>query len=143
MKTGFWLTPAIDEALENAHLSTGDESSIFLHGLCGIFALALHEKFGYELEYIVDKNEPPSLAYLIHVYCHEEDQFIDIRGQTDDKDTFMAEFEDFFERYVTIPVDVETLAKALTDWTDSETLTRYTDAARAFIQAHKDYYERR
>lgn len=143
MKTGFWQTPDIDEALENAHLSTGDESSIFLHGLCGIFALALHEEFGYDIEYIVDECADFCITELIHVYCFEEDQYIDVRGQTDDEDAFMAEFEDFFVRYAVLSVDAETLSNTLASWMDSESLTRYKKAALDFIQTHREFYERR
>lgn len=50
-ETLFWTCEGEEpcEALEKIDLGDGMDASIFLHGVCGIFALALHETFGYGL----------------------------------------------------------------------------------------------
>lgn len=50
METLFWTHEDEPfEALEKVDLGNRLDASIFLHGECGIFALALHETFGYEI----------------------------------------------------------------------------------------------
>lgn len=72
-------------------------ASSFLHGFCDIFALALHDAFGYDIEVVVEE-EPggPWQSRLVHVYCRDNvGNYIDVRGVTNDKDAFRDEFADF------------------------------------------------
>lgn len=47
VETLFWTREDEEpcEALEKVDLGDGLDASIFLHGVCGIFALVLHETF--------------------------------------------------------------------------------------------------
>lgn len=89
------------ESLEKVDLGNGMDASIFLHGVCGIFALALHEIFGYELFVVAEEPEDWEDANsswmdrLVHIYCQKGEKYIDVRGVTDDKEAFFGEFSDF------------------------------------------------
>lgn len=65
--------------------------SSFLCGYCGQFALTLKEKYGYDIEILVDSDEYDD--YLIHVfntYCYNGVKYyIDSRGITNDKKLFL------------------------------------------------------
>ncbi len=68
----------------------------FLHGYCYVFAEALHDIYGYQVENAYGEN-----GFLVHSYCitYDEDSplFIDVRGITDDYQEFIEEFGDFLE----------------------------------------------
>ena len=57
-----------------------NDFSLFLHGACHVFALALHEHFGYSLFLLHDlTNENPKKA--THVYCRFDDAHsVDVVG---------------------------------------------------------------
>ena len=67
------------------------DAGVFLHGNCGIFAMALHERFGYSIEHVVapadddDDDEEDSVpgTQLVHIYCLDGDTLYDVRGGTD------------------------------------------------------------
>ena len=69
----------------------------FLHGYCHIFALALHNQFHYPIYVIKNSNNE-----IVHFYCKDifKDKpiYIDVRGITNDFDTFANEFEDFINK---------------------------------------------
>lgn len=68
---------------------------VFLHGYCDTFAFALHEQYGYEIEYARDEDN-----HLIHAYCVDYSGstplYIDIRGITDNFEELMEDFRDDF-----------------------------------------------
>lgn len=82
------------------------DAGIFLHGVCGIFALTLAEEYGYpiyvtyaqpESEFSDDEDEPDldwCVSNAIHFYCVEpvgdDTWYIDVRGRTKDWDQFMG-----------------------------------------------------
>lgn len=79
---------------------------IFLQGSCHLFALALHEHFGYDV-YEVDNFE----GKLAHVFCKGQymgrEVFIDVRGITTDIDECFEEFNCFLHYdYHIIPHDI-------------------------------------
>ena len=59
------------------------DAQVLLRGSCTLFALALHEKYGYEVYEILDDEDR-----LAHVFCkssfHGQDVYIDVRGKTTD-----------------------------------------------------------
>ena len=74
MDTGLYATKVEDygEALEAIAVEPfGSVSNAvsFLHGHCGIFALALHFAFGYPIKRIVAYDEEVEDDYLVHIYC--------------------------------------------------------------------------
>lgn len=85
---------------------------IFLHGVCGVFALALHERYGYVIRLALDDEDGEDAAlshpwdYLIHCFCvSESGRYIDVRGVMDSEQTLMTEFSDLFDEYVITPAD--------------------------------------
>jgi len=101
METGFFCLryeEKIDDALEATILPYGRSAEIFLHGYCDIFALALHQAFGYKMEQMADSAEPDT---LVHAYCVSHNAagnkvFIDVRGVTGSEGALFGPFEDFF-----------------------------------------------
>lgn len=70
----------------------------FLHGYCDIFATALHDKFGYKIEYLYGPDGSLAHAYAIATDKNDKKTYyIDVRGLCDEWDTFVEEFEDFIE----------------------------------------------
>lgn len=66
-------------------------AEIFLHGLCHVFAYALHQKFGYQV--IEIKNNSGT---MVHWFCTHRYKgkkiYIDVRGMTSDFNCFINEF---------------------------------------------------
>ena len=65
-------------------------AEVFLHGLCHIFAYALHQKFGYNV--IEIKNE--SMCHWFCISKHNgKEVYIDVRGMTTDYEELLQEFQ--------------------------------------------------
>ena len=65
----------------------------FLHGFCHIFALRLHNEYGYKIENLYGEN-----GNLIHSYCRTPDGgYVDIRGVSYDPQVFFDEFADWLD----------------------------------------------
>lgn len=143
--TLFWATEDPCAALEHIDIGRKFDASFFLHGVCGIFALALNEIYGYTIEIAAEENYEglPWEARLVHVYCVDGDNYIDIRGVTDDQDAFFDEFADFLtgydDEYFELPVD------DLRDFVHKEMSKDEFDllyqAAMDIIHAHWDEYK--
>lgn len=108
--TGFWQYADQEEALASYHfqLHLGKyaeeyemDALVFLHGDCGIFALALSDVFRYEIEFsyelpeeedVVNDNPEWCLNNLVHIYCKKQvgdkTYYIDVRGATDNWEAF-------------------------------------------------------
>ena len=89
------------EELENIRFCVDNseevDAGIFLHGICGVFALALHDRFGYPIEHVVVLEEPDDedaepYNDLIHIYCVSDNKFYDVRGCADNEDLFLMNF---------------------------------------------------
>lgn len=78
--------------------------SLFLHGACDSFATVLKEMFGYEFRVLYPTNFfKYDLDWIIHAYCVYTNAeghkfYIDVRGITDDKKLFFAEFKSDIKR---------------------------------------------
>ena len=85
------------------------DATIFLHGICGVFALALHHLLGYPIEVLLDDSEGEMWARLVHLYCpvevREQQGYADVRGITTSWDGFLAEFADLSETWEHQKVD--------------------------------------
>ena len=70
------------------------DAEYFLHGLCHIFAYALHKKFNYDIYEL--RSEADS---IIHWYCIYEYNgntvYIDVRGITTNYEEFLSEFKSY------------------------------------------------
>lgn len=109
--------------------------SIFLHGSCQLFALALNKKYGYPVYEILQNGE------MVHSFCImpylRQKMYIDIRGATSD-------FEDFM-RGVCI-IDGKEYSLRLRNIQEDERLNNEWDDigyafARAIIEKFSEYYE--
>ena len=143
MRTGFYLTPNVDEALENVEVSGNNSAEIFLHGLCAVFGLALHQRFGYPIEYLVDSyGEDSSMDSLIHAYCFDPDSelYVDVRGATESEDECFSEFEDFFTDGEVLGAPAEKMATWVKNQMGEETFQQYLIAAKGLIDQHPEYY---
>lgn len=96
LATGFYF-------LENEPQINGFHIYDFLHGYCEIFAQHLHDKYGYVTEKVLDAN-----GELVHCYGTRTEKgktiFADLRGETDNYQEFIREFEEelygvYSERY--------------------------------------------
>ncbi len=109
---------------------------LFLQGSCNLFALALHEKFGYEVYEIRDCENR-----LIHVFCKSiyqgQEVYIDVRGATTNFEECFSEFRNRMSRgYVIGLRDIEE-DKRLEDEGDE---TGYT-FAQAIVAKYHGYYD--
>lgn len=80
------------------------DASYFLHGICGIFAFALHQVKGWPIVSLYNPDEdkfdyaPNDFLFpVVHLFCAPRlGLFADCRGITDSEERFVEEFEDFF-----------------------------------------------
>lgn len=132
-----------DEALPNLKFMPYN----YLHGLCDTFAQALNNIFGYQIEYIIQSQDPSdkdSPINLIHAYCLIETEtsvlYADVRGITDDYDKFLAEFDitkdDIDEDYTYTVASYEPIDQY--SYSNSSSLIIETER---IIQTYKDYYK--
>lgn len=118
IRTGYWanvdLTNPDFDQLCNVVLfpdSSGQNEIVlydYLHGVCSVAALALHDIFGYQILSLYDVNEAKEYGIkskyapgfpIIHDFCYDQkhDVFIDVRGVISQFDVFVSEFDDFIE----------------------------------------------
>lgn len=140
--TGFYqelqtLQESYDNAdfgfLENETLDTKIDASDFLHGFCHIFATCLQKVFHYDIQAIYDEYNN-----LVHAYCIKEHSiygtiFIDVRGCTNDFQTFISEFEDFITITEDEPIKIVNIKPDFSE-------PKYTHAALKLIKKYKEYY---
>lgn len=68
------------------------DASIFLHGLCHIFAYVLHQKFGYDIYEI--KNESGTMKHWCCISTYNDKEiYIDVRGITTDYNEVLSDFQ--------------------------------------------------
>lgn len=146
-----------EKFLEDISLGFTDQSAsaeIFLHGICGVFALALHDEFGYEIRYGEALAEPEEeyeddednglVPELIHIYCVDTDgSKVDIRGRTKNNKLFWSSFEDFFTdgpREQTYS-EAECRDFVVTCMGEDE-FSRYYKAAKRIIRTNLSWYKK-
>lgn len=144
MRTGYYLTgnsnfldveneeyAELPELFEGAS-SPYEYADVFLHGSCQLFALELHNRYGYEgLNLQVPGNENR------HFFCTTnvggKDVYIDVRGITDNLDDLIDEF--VFDDYEIVEYD----------FSDEKNLSEADkvglDFARQIIDNNRELYE--
>ena len=76
----------------------------YMHGDCHLFALALHQEFGYDMVYVFDEMDiEVQSEVLIHAYCKTKNGFVDARGFFNEEDA-LAEHD--YSRPYTVDVSV-------------------------------------
>ena len=126
------------------------DASIFLHGACGVFALALHKEMGWDMVSLFDPDEdhygynPSHINFPVaHVFCMTENGLrADCRGMTDDEELFNEEFEEFFMTpgyYEFKKMDYVRFEKSLYEALGEQADILLTFAVD-FIKIHKENY---
>lgn len=120
-------------------------ADVFLHGVCGIFALVLQDMFGYPIEAVAEgdfDNSLPWQARLIHVYCRQNDTYIDVRGAIDNWDEFLSEFSDvaYTNFTETISLTNEQLREFLMQEMSENEMREFCQMAKALIEDNKFAY---
>ncbi len=119
----------------------GENLYEYLHGYCDMFALALHERYGYRIERIIS----PEKHNLIHAYCTAPAPdgttlFIDCRGITDNWGEFIGEFKDWLEckKISNYPL-LGTEYDGSCPYDEDE--RKMLKTARELIEDYKEYYD--
>ena len=144
-KTLFWKGTCPSELLSFIPIGREESALCFLHGVCGVFALALHDQFGYALEVAAEDNTD-GLSWeerLVHIYCRDDDDnFVDVRGIISNQELFMEDFEDFFNpaRGDYFELSGNDLRRFLGDCMSAEELAWLYQAADKLIHDNIDGY---
>ena len=154
MKRGLFAQDAYDfsEVLGIIHCGVIDgfkvDADWFLHGECGIFALALHDALGYDLERMMEPDSSEEgMPQLVHIYCRGNDgAYIDVRGTCpeSDKDLFFeSEFGDWYTNVADYSaVDGEDLKQSILQFEMSQsTFAQFYNLAIRFIEQHREWYK--
>ena len=67
-------------------------ADFFLHGICHIFAFALHQRFGYDIYSFKNKSET-FVHWCCISYVDNYPVYIDVRGITNSYEEFLSEFQ--------------------------------------------------
>ena len=119
----------------------------FLHGMCTIFAVALHREFGYSIYMLRDADDEPVLDSLIHIYCIAGDSkgmrhYVDARGVTASKDAFLDSFEDFFDFPAEQEIQEDEVERLMIEDMGKETYQFFLNCANQLIALHMNYYNK-
>lgn len=144
-ETLFWKEEEPGEILESIPLAQVEFSAdIFLHGVCGIFAPALHKKFGYDIVVLAEENIEGLgwYARLIHVFCRKGAAFIDVRGVTEDEEAFLDEFSNFTSRHdECFQIQPQELESVLQKEMSQKEYHDFLYAAENLIEKYQDGYQ--
>ncbi len=142
LRSGFWLyRPDAMEAQMKHFMVRGAggfetmDATIYLHGVCGVFALALHDRLGHPIEALLDDSDLPMWGRLVHLYCPVkvlgQQGYADVRGITTSWDEFLEEYAGLSDTWERRPVDQGELREQLFMEMDKDTLEQfYRDAVR-------------
>lgn len=122
-----------------------DNAYFFLFGLSTVFALVLHEQFGYPILVLHDAEREPAFSADAPVICEkmygDVRYFIDACGITDSEDTLLEAFEDYcIDTPAYDQVDPAKLEKDMLELVGKDCYTKYKEQARSLIKGFQDYY---
>lgn len=137
-----------EEVMLSVKLDAEDkvDSYCFLHGLCTIFALELHQEFGYPIYMLYSVDDEPVLDSLIHVFCQVEDgagirHFIDARGVTDSEEAVIRSFGEWYSAPAFKEVAPEELERLNFADMGNCICDYYRGCARELINRFREYYK--
>lgn len=114
----------------------------YIHGRCQIFAKALHEELGYEMEllwdddyWFIDSWETGNV--LVHAYCVVGDKCVDARGFFQ-KEIIDEDFECNTHRYE--DTKLEELEELIREGVLDEPQKGEMEALRKFIKDNRENY---
>lgn len=150
-KTGAYLLNTAElreDFLEGQKISDTEDATVFHHGICTVFALALNQLYGYELLCLFDsQDESHTLGNIIHVFCEVPnhdinfDYYVDAQGITDDITEICEGFEDFFTEPLILETTPEELKAEIISTMGEETANEWLQKAVAFIKDHENRYK--
>lgn len=165
IRTGYWANIDLGEPdftfLQDIALVSEPTVPIhlgdYLHGVCSVAALALHDIFGYQILSLYDVNEAKEYGIkskyapgfpIIHDFCYDpkHDVFIDVRGVISQFDVFVSEFDEFIEDspnardWITKIGSAKKYRAATEEYMGKETFNCYYTAVAAWIKSHKEMY---
>ena len=146
LRSGFWIygSGAMERQMKHLSVRVTDgfeavDATIYLHGVCGVFALALHDRIGHPIEALLDDNDGPMWSRLVHLYCPVkvlgQQGYADVRGITTSWDEFLEEYAELSSTWERQPVDSDELREQLLMEMDKDTLEQFYRVAVALIQA--------
>lgn len=145
LRSGFWLyRPDAMEAQMKHFMIRGAsgfeeiDATIYLHGVCGVFALALHDRFKHPIEALLDDNDLPMWSRLVHLYCPVkvlgQQGYADVRGITTSWDEFLTEYAELSNTWERKLVDPDELREQLFMEMDKEILEQFYRGAVRLIR---------
>src|SRR5438093_975082 len=91
-----------------------EDDTLFLHGACHVFALALHERFNYQIVLLQDRTAEEPKNAAVHVYClFSEGQSVDVVGISREEEA-LEELELSGSKYLKLKVLAKELEKYFT-----------------------------
>lgn len=117
---------------------------IFLHGICGVFALALHDHLGYPISALHWRDEDPGdlWAGLEHFFCIAPGRvYVDVRGSTGDFHAFCMEFPSPKNFRILENLDAAQLRADLVFEMGEENLAKLYGKAMAEIEANWENFK--
>lgn len=124
------------------------DATVFVHGVCGIFALALNERFGYPIYQILDlrddDDDSEPYSQLVHIFCMDDENYIDVRGMTDNDELFFDDFADDLGSDTDIfPLLASSCKKFIQESMSEDEFEILNAAAKSIIEKHIDWYTTR
>lgn len=116
----------------------------FLHGVCGVFALALNGRLGYPIAALHWEDEAPDDLWtgLEHFFCIVPGgMYVDVRGTTDDFQAFCMEFSSPKYFRVLEDLDATKLKSDLMQEMGESNLSMLYGEAVAEIESNLEYYK--
>lgn len=136
-----------EERMADAKCGKNDDDNayFFLFGLSPVFALVLHEQFGYPILVLHDAEREPAFTAAAPAICKKMDgdvrYFINVCGITDSEDMLLEVYEDYcIDTPVYDRIDPAKLEKDMLELVGKSCYTKYKKQARALIRKFRHYY---
>lgn len=152
LRSGFWLYghDAMEAQMKQALVRTDHgcktmDATIYLHGVCGVFALAMHDRLSHPIEALLDDSDGHIWNRLVHLYCPVkvlgQQGYADVRGITTSWDEFLKEYAGLSSTWERKPVDPDELREHLLMELGKETLVQFFRGAEALIREEPWTYD--
>ena len=152
LRSGFWLyrPDAMEAKMKRCMVRTAAgfeamDTTIYLHGVCGVFALALHDRLGYPIEALLDDHDGLLWSRAVHLYCPVkvlgQQGYADVRGITTNWEEFLEEYAKLSDTWERQPVDPDELREHLFMEMGEDTLEQFYRGAVRLIRGELWSYD--